>query len=222
MSYQARYIGLDEVIDAFKKKAKSPYFSLWLKGQPITQFRDGDTIDDAIDKITEEIELGIKRQITHEHELLLHTKKEKDYTRKSESYAVIGFRCFEIPTGSPASDPHSAYNMYAMNQELNRLKSEIAALQAEKIESDDDDDEPEDQNNFMSGFNQMLEHPLVVGLINKWIQQPNQVRNLAGIDDDKTLQETINTLFAKGVNLDHLKKLAAMPESQIKMLLQML
>ena len=222
MSYQARYIGIDEVLEAFHKKAKTPYFSLWLKGQPITQYRDGDTIDDAADKIREEIELGIKRQITHEHELLLHTKKEKDYTKKSESYAVIGFRCFELPAGIQSADPHQAYSMYAMQAEMNRLKSEIAALQTAKIEADEDDDDDDQSNDLMSGFNKMLEHPLVVGLINKWIAQPDQVRNLAGIDDNKTLQDTINILFAKGVQLEHLQKLAAMPESQIKMLLNML
>ena len=102
MSYQARYIGLDEVLEAFNKKAKTPYFSLWLKGQPLAQYRDGDTMDDSIEKIKEEIELGVKRQITHEHELYLHNKKEKDYTRKSESYAVIGFRCFELPGAAVA------------------------------------------------------------------------------------------------------------------------
>jgi hypothetical protein len=221
MSYQARYIGLDEVLDAFRKKAKTPYFSLWLKGQPLCQYRDGDTIDDAIEKITEEIELGIKRQITHEHELFLHTKKEKDYTRKSDSYCVIGFRCFDLPGNAVGAMDHNVYTIAAMHQEMNRLKSEVSALQAEKIESEDDEDN-EDQNTFMSGFNQMVEHPLVVGLINKWLTGTQPVNNLAGINHDQTLQETINILFSKGVELHHLQKLAEMPADKIQMLLTML
>ena len=220
MSYQARYIGLDEVLDAFRKKAKTPYFSLWLKGQPLCQYRDGDTIDDAIEKITEEIELGIKRQITHEHELFLHTKKEKDYLRKSDSYCVIGFRCFDLPGNVVGAMDHNAYTIAAMHQEMNRLKSEVSALQAEKVESEDDDDD--DQNTFMSGFNQMVEHPLVVGLINKWLTGSQPVNNLAGINPDQTLQETINLLFSKGVELHHLQKLAEMPADKIQMLLTML
>ena len=223
MSYQARYIGLDEVLDAFRKKAKTPYFSLWLKGQPLCQYREGDTIDDAIDKITEEIELGVKRQITHEHELFLHTKKEKDYSRKSESYCVIGFRCFDIPGAAVGVMDHNAYTIAAMHQEMARLKSEVSALQAEKVESEnDDDDDDNDQNSFMSGFNQMVEHPLVVGLINKWLTGTQPVNNLAGINPDQTLQETINILFAKGVELKHLQKLAEMPADKIQMLLTML
>jgi hypothetical protein len=221
MSYQARYIGLDEVLEAFQKKAKTPYFSLWLKGQPLAQYRDGDTMEDSIEKIKEEIELGVKRQITHEHELYLHNKKEKDYTRKSESYAVIGFRCFELPGAAVAgADPHQAYNMYAMNSELNRLKSELSALQAAKQQEEEDDDEDQEPNSLMSGVNQILEHPLIVGMLNKWLQQP--VKNLAGVNPDQNLQDTINILFSKGVQLEHLQKLAAMPADKIQMLLTML
>ena len=220
MSYQCRYIGLDEVLDALRSKAKAPYFSLWCKGAPVIQYHDGDTIDDVIEKITHEIETGCKRQISHEHELYLHTKKEKNYTRKSESYAMINFRCFEVPAGLGAADPHQSYNMYAMNQEINRLKSEIAALQTSKID-DEDEDENEEKDSLMSGFNQLLEHPLIVGMINKWIQAPLP-QNLAGADTNKSLQETINILFSKGVQLEHLQKLAAMPTERIQMLLTML
>jgi hypothetical protein len=219
MSYQARYIGLDEVLEALQNKAKAPYFSLWCKGAPVVQYHEGDTMEDVINKITHEIELGVKRQISHEYELYLHSKKEKIYTRKSESYAMINFRCFDMPAGISGTDPHQAYNMYAMHQEMNRLKSEIAALQTAKVdEEDDEDDEPE--NNLISGFNQMLEHPLVVGLINKWIQAP-VTKNLAGVHD-QSLDETINILFSKGVQLEHLQKLAAMPADKIQMLLTML
>jgi hypothetical protein len=220
MSYQARYIGIDEVIEAFNKKAKSPYFSLWLKGQPLCQWREGDSIDDSIEKIKEEIELGVRRNISHEHELFLHTKKEKDYTRKSESYCVIGFRCFEVgAVGMPID--HNAYNNFGMQQELSRLKSEVAALQAKKVDQDDEDDEDDEENNFISGFQQLIDHPLVVGMINKWMTGSTPINNLAGIDDTN-LQDTINILFSKGVNLQHLQKLAAMPEDKIQMLIQML
>jgi len=218
MSYQARYIGLDEVLEAFQKKAKTPYFSLWLKGQPLAQYFEGDTMDDAIEKITDEIEKSTKHQVTHEHELILHSKKEKQYTRKSEAYTVIGFRCFEVAAVA-GTDPHQAYNMYAMNTELNRLKSELSALQAAKQQDDDDDDDKE-PNDLMSGVNQFMEHPLVVGMINKWLQQP--VKNLAGVNPDQNLQDTINILFSKGVQLEHLQKLAAMPADKIQMLLTML
>lgn len=221
MSYQARYIGLEEVIEAFQKKAKHPYYSLWIKGQPICQYNDGDTIEDVIEQIKDEIEIGIRHQITHEHELILHSKKEKEYTKKSDKYAVIGFRCFELPNLSPGQPmDHNAYTIAAMNQELNRVKSEMAALQAKKIE-EEEDDEDDDQNNFMSGFNQFVEHPIVIGMINKWLTGSQPVNNLAGIDNT-TLNETINILFSKGVKLEHLQKLAAMPTDKITMLLNML
>jgi hypothetical protein len=117
---------------------------------------------------------------------------------------------------------HNAYTIAAMNQEMARLKSEVSALQAEKVENDNDDDDDDDKDSFMSGFNQMVEHPLIVGLINKWLTGSQPVNNLAGINPDQTLQETINILFSKGVELKHLQKLAEMPADKIQMLLTML
>ena len=222
MSYQARYIGLDEVLEAFHKKAKTPYFSMWMKGQPVCQYT-GDDIDDAIELITEEIELNKKRNVTHECELFLHTKKEKQYSRKSESYAVIGFRSFEINMiGSPVD--HGGYNNYAMQNELNIIKSQLAALQATAAaDPDDEDDEDDEDDSMLGSFNKIVEHPLVVGLINKWMAGTAPVQALAGVQPtDAGLQETINILFAKGVQLHHLQKLAAMDETKIKMLINML
>ena len=222
MSYQARYIGLDEVLEAFHKKAKSPYFSMWMKGQPVCQYT-GDDMDDAIELITEEIELNKKRNVTHECELFLHTKKEKQYSRKSESYAVIGFRSFEINMiGSPA-DP-GGYNSYAMHNELNIIKSQLAALQATAAaDPGDDDDDDDDDDSMMGSINKLIDHPLVVGMINKWMAGSGTVTALAGVTPStEDLQQTINILFSKGVQLHHLQKLAAMDESKIQMLINML
>mgnify|MGYP001301366338 CR=1 FL=1 len=221
MSYQARYIGLDEVLEAFHKKAKTPYFSMWMKGQPVCQYT-GDDMDEAIELITEEIELNKKRQVTHESELFLHTKKEKQYSRKSDSYAVIGFRSFEINMiGSPAD--HGGYNTYAMHNELNIIKSQLAALQATAAADPDEDDDEDDDDTMMGSFNKMIEHPLVVGMINKWMAGSATVTALAGVTpSSESLQETINLLFSKGVQLQHLQKLAAMDKDKIQMLINML
>jgi hypothetical protein len=222
MSYQARYIGLDEVLEAFQKKAKTPYFSMWIKGQPLEQY-NGDEMDEAIEMITEEINLNKKRGVTHEIELYLHPKKEKIYDRrKSDKYAVIGFRSFELPgqlSGAPVDQ--SMYNNYALHQELNAIKSQLAALQATHPDEDDEDEESE-TDGFLNGFNKIIEHPLVMAIASKFLNAPQPVTNLAGVDDNQTLQDTINVLFSKGVELKHLQKLAAMDESKIKMLLTML
>lgn len=220
MSYQARYIGLDEVLEAFHKKSKSPYFSMWMKGQPVCQYT-GDDMDDAIELITEEIELNKKRNVTHECELFLHTKKEKQYNRKSESYAVIGFRSFEINMIGTPVDP-GGYNTYAMHNELNIIKSQLAALQATAAADPDDEDDEEDDDSMMGSFNKLIDHPLVVGLINRYMTGSGTVTALAGVDTNEGLQETINLLFSKGVQLHHLQKLAAMDETKIKMLINML
>jgi hypothetical protein len=45
------------------------------------------------------------------------------------------------------------------------------------------------------------------------------VTSLAGVDDLDTI---LKDLFSKGVKLEHLRKLADMPEEKITMLIQML
>ena len=221
--YQARYIGLDEVLEAYQEKAKYPYFSLWIGTDPIASYREGDSMDDCIEKITKEINRSIKRNCTKEHILVLHSKKEKEYTRKSDKYDVIGFYAFELPTSNPGlPTEHNSYKNAEMYMAIQQMKSEIAALRAEKIddEDEDEDDEPE-QDDFMSGVDKLMNHPLVIGMVNKYLSTPDAPKNMAGIESPD-VNECINVLFSKGVKLEHLQKLAAMPATKINMLLQML
>jgi hypothetical protein len=106
---------------------------------------------------------------------------------------------------------------------LNIIKSQLAALQAPAAVDPDDDDDYEDDDSMLGSFNKIVEHPLVVGLINKWMSGSAPVQALAGVTPTtESLQETINLLFSKGVQLHHLQKLAAMDETKIQMLINML
>lgn len=216
-----RYIGIDETLSAFEKKAKTPYWSLWDKTTKINEYT-GESMDESADELKDEIEISIKRNYDHPLTLKLHPNKEKSYTYKSETGSNLLFLCTDKPTYAPGA-PATDYNSFLMLNEIRTLKSEIEALKNARINEEEENEEEEEENEgtrLISGINQMLDHPIISGLIGKWLNGTQPVRNLAGVD--KTLEETINVLFSKGVTHEHLQKLAEMPEPKIKMLISML
>ena len=224
---QPSYVGLNEVIEAFHRKAKTPYWSLWDKNQPI-EHHNNDDIDEGLEKLIYEIQLREKRNYTRPLTLLLHPKKEQFYDKnKSPKTANIFFVCTEL---QPVSNVGSmGNNMLPIQQQLNSIQSQLSALQnVDEIDDDTDDDNDDDNDDktlgYINGINKILEHPIIAGLVTKLltpVQQP--VASLSGIETDESeVNEIVNVLFSKGVKIEHLRKLSEMPESKIQMLLTML
>jgi hypothetical protein len=110
---------------------------------------------------------------------------------------------------------------YATKNDIEEIKRMI---EAKEIEDEIDELEPEPQKNFLAGLleNEQVQTMVVsaiTGLIGSFIVKKPMVTSLAGVDD---LDSILQTLFSKGVKLEHLKKLAEMPEDKISMLIQML
>lgn len=221
MSLVPRYIGIEDTLEAYESKAVTPYWSLWDKTAIIDQYR-GDDMQEGADRLTKEIERSIKLNYDNPLTLRLHPTKEKNYTIKSEANAVILFLCSDKPAhhvGNVGVDS----NYYLMLNQINALKSEVEALKVKKIEDEiDEDDEYEDDGatNLISGVNQLLEHPVIMGLMNKWLNGTQPVTHLAGVN--RSLEECLETLFSKGVTVEHLQKLADMDRAKLSMLIQML
>lgn len=220
MALIPRYIGRDEVIEAFEKKAKQPYFSMWDKSAPICQY-NGDDFNEAIEMIEDEIKLNNKRGYTNPLTIKLHSESEKIYTTKSPCYCSFAFICQDQPIITTPTVQPADINGYYQSQ-INSLRAEIDALKMKEIEPDDEEEEDEEEDDDQLGsIGKILDHPLVSGLINKIIANPQRVSNLAGIDNGEA-EHYLNVLYSKGLTLDHLRKLAEMPESKITMLLNML
>lgn len=126
-----------------------------------------------------------------------------------------------------------AYGISAQQDRINNeILSEIRALRAERIEDIEEDEdvqvpEPASTQSILAGFiNQPQVQTMIVGailgMINKFTGSTTPVQAVAGTHTQDDIQQIINTLFSKGVTPDDLAKLAAMPESQIQMLLSML
>lgn len=233
MSLVARFVGAEEVIDQFKKIGL-PNFSMWCKTALICQY-NGDSIDEAIDIIQEEIDRNIKRKMSHECFLKIHPRQENNYTLKSEIQYNIVFRSYDSPDFAAAVNP--AVANYQVLEGLNEIKSRLAAIELEREFDDEDDeddfdddfdDEPEDKiAGYITKAESLLNHPVVGKIIEKLFttpgeQQTKAVTSLAGMseqDQVKLLNQCLEKLFEKGLTLQHLVKLAEMPEDRIKSLL---
>lgn len=218
---QPRYVGLDDVLEAFERKAKTPYWSLWDKNQCIEQCNIDDE-SESINMLISEINQSIKHNNSRPLSLLLHPEKESFYDkRKSKAYANIYFVAVQPQSyGNVGSMGNN--QLLPIQQQLNAMQSQLNALQ--NVNEDDDDDDESETMGALNGINKLLEHPLVNGLISKLLMNDGTpVQTLSGIEtSENEIADCINILFSKGVTIEHLKKLANMDESKIKMLLTML
>ena len=216
---QPRYIGLDDVLEAFEKKAKTPYWSLWDKNQCIEQCNIDDETE-SINALVYEINQSIKHNNSRPLSLLLHPDKESFYDkRKSKAYANIYFVAVQPQSYSHVGSIGNN-SLLPIQQQLNAMQSQLNALQ--NVNEDEDEDESETMG-MLNGINTLLEHPLINGIVAKLLSPTHPVQTLSGIEPTQDeIADCINTLFAKGVTIEHLKKLAQMDESKIKMLLSML
>jgi hypothetical protein len=129
---------------------------------------------------------------------------------------------FCLDTNVSSSNIIAGFNPgYATKNDIDEIKRMI---EAKEIEEEIDELEPEPQKNFLAGLleNEQVQQMAInaiSGLIGSFMIKKPMVTSLAGVDDLDTI---LQTLFSKGVKLEHLKKLADMPEEKISMLIQML
>jgi hypothetical protein len=215
-----RYYGKNDILTSFEENAETPYWSLWDSNSLIRQNNKIDDMDESIAMLESEIDRSIKNDYDRPVTLILHTKKEKNYTKKSEG-TVLVCMCLEKVAYNQTQQNNQIAN-YNLYNELNALKSELNALKnAQLVDESEDEYEEDEDESFIGSVKTLLNEPVIAGLINKFLQPGTPVNNLAGIDNNN-VNDILNVLFSKGVTVEHLNKLSQMPESQIKMLLNML
>lgn len=216
--YKATHTGKNAVLSFFETEAETPYFSLWVKSQKQTQY-NGSDMDKAVEKLEHWLDIYEKENFDKIVTLKLHIDKEKDYTTKSAVLSQIYFKIGETKPLPQTND----FNAYYIN-EINNLRAELNALKLKEQPEEEDEEEDEEESQTQKTINGVLgalEHPVIAGLLTKMFSGSQPVRNLAGVNEE-TADEYVQMLFKKGVTLEHLRKLAEMPEAKIKMLLTML
>lgn len=214
-----RYYGINDILTSFEELAETPYWSLWDNTSVIRQNNKIDDMDESMSILESELNRSVKNEYDRPVTLILHPKKEKAYTKKSEATAVMVCMPLEKNAYSQAQQNNQIAN-YNLYNELNAVKSELNALKNAQLEEEEEDDDDQDES-FIGSVKTLLNEPVIMGLIQKILQPQTPVNNLAGIENND-INSILNILYSKGVTIEHLNKLAQMPESQIKMLLTML
>lgn len=215
-----RYYGINDILTSFEELAETPYWSLWDNTSVIRQNNKIDDMDESMSILESELNRSVKNEYDRPVTLILHPKKEKAYTKKSEATAVMVCMPLEKNAYSQAQQNNQIAN-YNLYNELNAVKSELNALKNAQLEEEEEYDDDDQDESFIGSVKTLLNEPVIMGLIQKILQPQTPVNNLAGIENND-INSILNILYSKGVTIEHLNKLAQMPESQIKMLLTML
>lgn len=185
----------------------------------ITGAYDGKDKDEGYQKLQSELALISSDDYNN---FVLGIFNDKDKEKATPALNKV-FVVNEAPLGMIAG--YGVSNQQA--QINNEILNEIRALRAERLaEMDDDEEEEEEQpatpSSILAG---MLQQPQVQQMLIAALG--NLVGNfarprVAAVSGTQDIETTLQILFSKGVTADDLAKLAAMPETQITMLLSML
>jgi hypothetical protein len=186
----------------------------------VTGAYDGKSKEEGYEKLQSELSY-ISADDYNNFVLGLFNDKDKD---KSAPAINKVFVLHEAPVGLIAG--YGVSNNQA--QINNEILNEIRALRAERlaeIDGEDEDEEEEKEVTPSSILSGMLQQPQVQqmliamlgNLVNSFASP--KVQHVSGTED---IEQILQTLFSKGVTAEDLAKLAAMPKTQITMLLSML
>ena len=232
MSVAVTYYGVDEILEAFETQAKKPYFSMWVGKASALQNWEND-FDTAKAALKKKVLDFARAKQTHAFVIHLHNtqpdRKVGSYLYADVTYSMLYCAAKHEPKQAiNGTDPglYPIYNIIEKQNELiTALTSKVNALEAEETE-------PEtvgsNEAEMLDKLGSIVNSPLGVlaatylpRLLDRIMPEKQKIAAIAG-DEATDLETTINILFSKGVTLQHLQKLAAMPEEKIRMLLTML
>ena len=186
----------------------------------ITGAYDGKDKDEGYQKLQSELALISSDDYNN---FVLGIFNDKDKEKATPALNKV-FVVNEAPLGMIAG--YGVSNQQA--QINNEILNEIRALRAERLaEMDDEDEEEEEERPVTPGsiLAGMLQQPqvqqLLIAALGNLVGNFSRPR-VAAVSGTQDIETTLQILFSKGVTADDLAKLAAMPESQITMLLSML
>lgn len=222
MALTVLYTGKDEVLEAFDKRAKKPYWVIFDGNHNLYQY-EGEDYEDSKMILNDFLDHCIKKNYQNSLTFKFPSISEDAYTKNVKAYSSFVFDVTAKQNNIPITAGNELQAYYL--NEINSLKAEINAMRMKWDPIEDEEEEEEDEESetqrMINGVNTILENPLVIGLINKLTAGNTRVNNLAGTDLHKA-EYYVQLLFEKGVTVDHLRKLAEMPQTKIKMLLTML
>lgn len=228
----ATVFGIDEILSAFERKAPKPYFELYVKNQRVIHNFEND-FEKAKQIITEQVEEFLSSDFNQVFTIRMYNVQPKNkwtYEEK-EQYLILYCQAKRQKTQSVGAVDANLYPIYNIiekqNEAITALTSQFNAIKAEQ-EEEEEQSVGSAEETLLNTINGIVNSPVVLmaspylkRLMDRLIPEKKTIAGLAGTEPTD-LETTINILFSKGVTLEHLQKLAAMPEEKIKMLIAML
>jgi len=187
----------------------------------ITGAYDGKSKDEGYEKLQSELALIANDDYNN---FVLGLFNEKDKEKATPAINKV-FTVNDAPLGMVAGYGVSNQQAQINNEILNEIRAMRAERLAEIEEEEEEEETPVTPGSILAG---MLQQPRVQEmLINALagmaggLMRP-RVQAVSGTHTEQDMEQILQTLFSKGVTPDDLVKLAAMPQSQITMLLSML
>jgi hypothetical protein len=227
----ATVFGIDEILSAFERKAPKPYFELYVKNQRVIHNFDND-FDKAKQIIIDQVEEFINSEFNQVFTIRMYNVQPKNkwtYEEK-EQYLILYCQAKRQKAQSVGAVDANLYPIYNLiekqNENIAALTSQVNAIKAEEEEEEQGVGSAEETllntiNGIVNSPVVLMASPYLKRLMDRLIPEKKTIAGLAGTEPTD-LETTINILFSKGVTLEHLQKLAAMPEEKIKMLIAML
>lgn len=231
----AKYFGVDNIIKAFQDRSEKPYWALW-QGKEIHDQYTGEDFDESLEQLRNEL-INIRNSentailVLHPHNVKLPKTKIK-YPYKEDAFPVVyPIYCTVFAKSQLQNTIGGVQGYYPVPQPVdNQLSERLTAMEStlNAMTMPEDDYEEDDE---IGKISRILENDTVKTLIGAFVgyltkgtsDVPNNITRITSLGAvSSEWEETINILFSKGVTLEHLQKLAAMPEKKIRMLITML
>lgn len=233
-SKRATHIGLEQVLQ-FYEECEYPYFVIFDGKTPLLR---NNTDDEGADKLARFIKNDIANGNFATRELAIFEKPG------NKNLISDAYECIRFASSRPLENEVPRYfGNSDISNRITALESKINAFidtQTDEV----DDDETAELGKFeqympiINGINGILSNPIVTNVLanlftNKLVsttqnQQAsagggfNPPKALAGVENDVEVLQLWNILENKGAKIEHLRKLAALPESSLTSLLKML
>jgi len=191
----------------------------------ITGAYDGKSKEEGYEKLQSELALIANDDYNN---FVLGLFNDKDKEKATPAINKV-FTVNEAPLGMVAGYGVSNQQAQINNEILNEIRAmraeRLAEIEEDETEEEEEEEQPVTPGSILAG---MLQQPRVqellinalTGMVGSMARP--RVQAVSGTHTEQDMEQILQTLFSKGVTPDDLMKLAAMPQSQITMLLSML
>jgi hypothetical protein len=224
---KAQITGTQGIMEWFDNTATTPYYSVWCGNQLLESWNDKD-FDAGRNKLELNLSAFEQNNVGDLLTIKLHPQAEKGFiTNKTPVYASRLIRPCELERAVYSTSSVSGINSGLENSIQKLIENQNLILS--KLNSDEynDDEYEKEEENTLGSF---IKNPAIQGMmiagISKFLglSDVNNVQTgIAGINDtNENAVEILESLMNKGVTIEHLRSLDAMPQSKLSSLLLML